>query len=566
MLTRIISSAAAATTRRQLRRFLRLLPQCRTTQQKLLATILRTNRASDFGRRHRFHQLSSYSDFTAALPLANYQYFAPYIDRCRQGETSALFGPSQRIIMFAMTSGTTAAAKYIPVTAATAAAYRRGWHIWGIKAISDHYSPSRLRRILQVTSPHDEQHTSAGTPCGAISGLLAANQKPIVRRLYATPPAVAYIPAPTARYYTIMRLAICHDVGFISTANPSTTVTLARTAEHNATDLIRDLHDGALNDSLDLPTSIRNRLASRLRPNQRRAAELEGLLTQHGRLLPRHYWNLAFLANWTGGTLSLYLPQLTEYYGDTPIRDIGLLASEGRISIPVQDNTPAGILDITANFYEFVPADQYDALDDPDAADTLPDHLTPLTADQLQTGQEYYIFLTNFAGLYRYNLGDRIRVADFQDATPIIEFLSKGAHIASLTGEKLTEKQLVDAVRAVATELSLDMTSFIAAPIFAAPPHYRLYFETSATLDPPRLDKLTQHLDQRLCLANIEYQSKRKSQRLGPIDTHQLPTDYLAQRDQTQIKNNQGRAEQFKHRFLYNAPLHLTEESSHATK
>ena len=534
-------------------------------QNRLLLKILRANQASDFGRRHVFARLGSYADFSHALPLANYAYFTPYIDRCRRGETAALFGPAQKLLMFALTSGTTSAAKHIPVTHAFAQSYRRGWNIWGIKALADHPT-GYLRKILQVTSSPEEYRSEAGIPCGAISGMLARNQKYIVRRYYVTPPEVADIPDAAARYYTIMRFALAQDVGFISTANPSTTVTLARTAEHNATELIRDLHDGTLNDSLDLPTSIRNRLVTRLRSNHRRAAELEGLLTQHGRLLPRHYWNLAFLANWTGGTLSLYLPQLTEYYGDTPIRDIGLLASEGRISIPVQDNTPAGILDITANFYEFVPADQYDALDDPDAADTLPDHLTPLTADQLQTGQEYYIFLTNFAGLYRYNLGDRIRVADFQDATPIIEFLSKGAHIASLTGEKLTEKQLVDAVRAVATELSLDMTSFIAAPIFAAPPHYRLYFETSATLDPPRLDKLTQHLDQRLCLANIEYQSKRKSQRLGPIDTHQLPTDYLAQRDQTQIKNNQGRAEQFKHRFLYNAPLHLTEESSHATK
>lgn len=556
MLTRTIAHIAAITAARQLKQFNRKLPHCPAVQNKLLRKILRANQASDFGRHHNFARIRSYRDFTTALPLANYDYFAPYIERCRRGEISALFGPAQKLLMFALTSGTTAPSKYIPVTAAFAETYRRGWNAWGIKAITDH-PHAFLGKILQIASSPEEFRTEAGIPCGAISGMLARNQKFIVRRLYTTPPESADIPDPAARYYTIMRFALPHQIAFISTANPSTTVTLARTADQNAAQLIRDLHDGTLAADLDIPPAVRVQLSSRLSPHRDRAAELEALLNRHSRLLPQHYWNLAFLANWTGGTLSLYTPQLTEYYGPTPIRDIGLLASEGRISIPVEDNTPAGILDISANFYEFIPAAQYDALDDPDTPPTLTDHLTPLTADQLQVGCEYYIFLTNYAGLYRYNLGDRIRVTDFCESTPMIEFLSKGAHTSSITGEKLTEKQLVDAVRTAIAETSLTITTFIAAPQFANPPHYRFYFESPQPIDPAIVKEFTQRVDEALIQTNIEYQSKRKSQRLGPLTPHQLPPDYLTNRDRTLIAKNKGRAEQFKHRFLYNKPLDI---------
>ena len=521
-------------------------------QNKLLLRIIRANGTSDFGRRHNFASIGSYEDFAQSLPIANYGYFAPYIDRCRRGEASALFGPSQKVLMFSLTSGTTSAAKYIPVTAEFAQSYRNGWNIWGVKALTDHPA-GYLRKILQVTSSAQEFLSEGGIPCGAISGMLAREQKFIVRRYYVTPPEVADIPDATARYYTIMRLAVPEDIGFISTANPSTTVTLARTAERYAGGLIRDLRDGTLSNTMDIPQAIRAKLSGRLRRHRARAAELEDLLSRHGRLLPQHYWNLAFLANWTGGTLSLYLPQLAEYYGPTPIRDIGLLASEGRITICTEDNTPAGILDIGANFYEFIPAEQYDALDDADA-DTLGPGGETILADQLQVGEEYYILLTNYAGLYRYNLGDRIRVIDFRDSTPVIEFLSKGAHTSSITGEKLTEKQIVDAVRTAANELLVDMTNFIVAPIFCDLPHYRLYFEANKAIESAMIEVISQCIDQRLALTNIEYQSKRKSQRLGPLDVQQLPGDFLAKRDQVQIQKNQGRAEQFKHRFLYNTP------------
>ena len=474
-----------------------------------------------------------------------------------RGETGALFGPGEEILMFALTSGTTERAKYIPVTKRSAWHYRRGWEIWGYKAISDH-PDSYLRKILQVSGRDEESRTEAGIPCGSISAILARNQGYIVRRFYATPQVVGQIKDAPSRYYTIMRLAISQDVGFISTANPSTLLALARTGETHAASLIRDVHDGTLTGPGALSQALREGLRPYVRADAGCARKLEQLVEQHGRLLPQHYWDLSFLANWTGGTLGLYLPRLAEYFGAAPIRDIGLLASEGRMTIPMEDNSPAGILDISSCFYEFVPQREIEALGDAEKGPTLSAEVTTLQGCQLEKGQCYYIFLTNFAGLYRYNMGDLVRVVDHVGTTPVLEFLSKGAHSSSVTGEKLTENQVVDAVRHSADALAVPLESFVVAPIWEGQvPHYRLLIASKQPLPRQDLARLGEGVDQRLAQANMEYDSKRDSGRLGQFEARQVAARILADYDEKLMSQNAGRREQFKHRFLYSKPVEL---------
>ena len=48
----------------------------------------------------------------------------------------------------------------------------------------------------------------------------------------------------------------------------------------------------------------------------------------------------------------VYLPQLAEFYGETAIRDHGLSASEGRMTIPLADGTSAGLLDFYHHYFD----------------------------------------------------------------------------------------------------------------------------------------------------------------------------------------------------------------------
>ena len=65
---------------------------------------------------------------------------------------------------------------------------------------------------------------------------------------------------------------------------------------------------------------------------------------------------------WTGGSVGVFLPQLPELYGNVAIRDHGLSASEGRITIPLANNTSAGLLDFYHHYFEFIPVEEHGIL------------------------------------------------------------------------------------------------------------------------------------------------------------------------------------------------------------
>ena len=141
------------------------------------------------------------------MPVADYEYFRPYVEEVKAGRHDALLGAKNRLLMFSLTSGTTAQAKYIPITERFLSDYRSGWQAWGIQAIDAHPGINS-RNILQLSSDYDLFRTPGGTPCGNISGLVAACQKKIVRTMYTVPGVVAKIRDSDAKLYTAMRLAV----------------------------------------------------------------------------------------------------------------------------------------------------------------------------------------------------------------------------------------------------------------------------------------------------------------------------------------------------------------------
>ena len=215
--------------RRHLRAFEAATHNPQDVQDALLKRILTHQTDTDFGRRHRFHEVRSLADFRNQIPIADYDYFEPYIECVRRGEINALLA-DRRVHMFALTSGTTAARKYIPVTDQYLADYKRGWNIWGLRAMRDHKNV-RLRPIVQLSGDHEEFHTEAGIPCGAVTGLTAAMQKRIVHWLYCVPGCVGKIKDAHAKYYLTLRLSLPRKVGMVIAANPSTLVQLAKAGD-----------------------------------------------------------------------------------------------------------------------------------------------------------------------------------------------------------------------------------------------------------------------------------------------------------------------------------------------
>ncbi len=124
------------------------------------------------------------------------------------------------------------------------------------------------------------------------------------------------------------------------------------------------------------------------------------------------------------------------------------------------------MLNVTSHFFEFVAEEERD---DPGK--------TFLTADQLESNREYYIYFTTSSGLYRYDINDVVRVVDFYRRTPVIQFVRKGQGMTSITGEKLTESQVTGALCEVVDANGFDVQHFTACVEWGEPPHYALYAE-----------------------------------------------------------------------------------------
>ncbi|MBN1554690.1 MAG: GH3 auxin-responsive promoter family protein [Phycisphaerae bacterium] len=517
----------------QLLAFLRAHTRTRETQDEWLVEFLAAHAKTDFARDHGLGSVRTYEEFRRAVPIQTYDTLRPYMRRVLEGKTTALLPAHEKVLMFSMTSGTTGEPKHIPVTSRFLADIRRGWNIFGIRTLNKH-KHAWLRPIVQISSSTREQLSPTGVPCGAISGLLAKTQKKIVRRMYVVPHWAAEIADPATRYYTILRFSIGRDVAFLTTANPSSVIKLVETAQRFADRLIEDVHNGTFTPPADaLPKEAKN---VKFRRQSKLARKLQDGIAADGVLLPSHFWQPAFLTHWTGGTLKLYLHRLREFFPGVPIRDIGLLASEGRFSVPLEDETSAGVAEITSNLLEFIPADQHEK--------TNPD---TLRAHELQVGEEYFLVTTNWAGLYRYNLDDRVRVVDFFEQSPVFEFLSRGLHTANITGEKITEHQVVEAMRIARRKTRQAVERFVMQPRFAQTPYYELRMEPDGLADPM---VLAETLDEALGELNMEYASKRKDRRLGPIQPILLPDGALEQAERENIRRRHGRSEQYKHQYL----------------
>jgi len=524
--------------RRKLRQFETACLDPEAVQSALLQHILAKQAATGFGRDHKFASIRTLADYRNNVPIAPYEYVAPYIERVQNGETEALLA-DRRVHMFALTSGTTASRKLIPVTDDYLAAYRRGWNMWGVKMFRDHRGKRiALRPIVQFGGDPDEFRTPAGIPCGNLSGYTAQIQKRLIKWMYVNPAAAFKLKDARSRYYVALRFALGRNVSQFMAANPSTLVALARTLDREKEHLIRDIRDGTLLMDLDLPADIRAILTPKVKANPDLARLLEAAASRTGHLFPKDVWppETIIINTWTGGSMGPYLRQLPQFYGEPPVRDLGLLASEGRMTIPFANSTPSGVLDIWSHYFEFVPEGEIDS-----------PQRTVLGAHELVEGGSYFIVPTTLYGLYRYHISDLVRVTGFFGRTPLVEFLGKGHRFANLTGEKLSEYHVTRAMDAVAKRSPQPISAYSLAPVWDdAAPYYAIFLEEPDATDEPRLKSFLSSLDAALGTENIEYAAKRESGRLGPLRAAIVPAGTWAAWDIARLAKTGGSAEQYK--------------------
>lgn len=444
-------------------------------QNDLLLRILKQNRNTTLGREYDFANISSYEEYKKVVPVNGYEALRSYIEK-QEVEKKPYLNPDHPVL-YAQTSGTTEKPKYIPILKSTISQYRRSQQIVAYTqyaAIPGVYKG----KVLAIVSPAMEGRLDTGTPYGSMSGLIYQSMPGFVHAKYVVPSKVFEIVDTERKYYLIALHALSEkDISMIATANPSTLVKLDKIMNEQSEQLIQEIKE----------------------KNPKRADELQQFLSNKGALIFADVWpNLKSVTIWTGGSCGVLIPALKKKLPpNTCIVEMGYLSSEFRGGITVDVLNNREIPTLHENFFEFV-----------EKNDWVNETPIFLTLDQIEKGKQYYIFVTTQSGLYRYDINDIIEVTGQFNNTPTIHFVQKGRGVTNLTGEKLYEGQLVQAMMKVAEAHGVDFNFFVMLGC-SETLQYTLFIEHEP------LDLFD--LDQYLGGLNIEFYAKRKSRRLNPV-------------------------------------------------
>ena len=387
---------------------------------------------------------------------------------------------------------------------------------------------------LCIAGASVEGTTPGGIPYGSASGMMYESMPGILHRSFALPFSVSHIGDHDLRYYVMARMALARDVSFVVTPNPGTLVRLSETGIRWQERIIQSIRDGVLSTGIPFhpgaaDAQILGQLDAGLKPDRARAAALESVMRRCGRLEPSACWpNLGLLGCWLGSTIGMRAQELDTFFGTrVPRRDIGLLASEGCVTIPDQDDTPAGILALHNNYYEFIPVgDGHDG------------GRQPLRSHELAQGQQYRLILTNQNGLYRYDIDDIVEVQGFYNRTPVMAFIRKGDDVINITGEKLHVNHVMHAVRALQT-VDLTVAAYRVAPNYNTRRHeFMLQLRTDLDAEMLR-SRLLPLLDRALSDTNIEYHAKRASGRLHAPVLHLMDERWVEDDRRHAIRSGQ---------------------------
>lgn len=490
-------------------------------QEEILGQILSAHSQTEYGLKNQFHSCRKPAEFKERIPRQDYESLRSYVERTANGESNIL-APGLPF-MFNLTSGTTSKPKMIPVTAKfdrVGASLMQGWLA---RSILDHKGMFS-GQSLGITSPETEGYTPSGIPFGSTSGRIYKRIPFFLRSTYAVPYWVSEIQDYDERYYAIARLSLELNVTFVTSPNPSTLLRLSNVISSRTPELIRDIHDGSL--------SISDKLVQgnfRRSKNMKRAKELEYFWNASGMLKPRDAWpHMALIGCWLGGTVGSLSTKVRADYGEhVPLRDLGYLASEGRFTLPIEDNTAFGFPDIENNFFEFVPVDEIENT----GGKTLSIH-------ELEEGKSYYLFVTNWSGLYRYDMNDIVEAGPKIGSTPTLRFLRKGRDMGNITGEKLHANQCIEAMQS----LGLDTVFFRFWPDQENSCYHVFIEDEDGRFDPRAIDAA-------LTKMNIEYEAKRKSGRLKDIRLHRMRNGWPEAEKRAALLNGQ-REVQYKWKII----------------
>ena len=455
------------------RNFRKLLGEPEVAQRRALERVLEGARGAAYGQKYGVAKVRTLSEWQDAVPLVTYDELSPWIERVCAGERDVL--TTRPVLMVEPTGGSSAAAKYIPYTAALRDEFNRALSPW----MFDLYTTRpRLLPCATYWSVSPAGRAATRTPGGVPIGFeddteyFGGLERFVMSRLMPVPGSLSRLPDLDAvRAATLVRLLAEPRLGLISVWSPTFLTLLLAFLYQKARALVNEV-PGA------------------------RGRELSALLSRHGELPLAQVWpHLSVVSCWASASAATFIPEMRRLLPGVEVQPKGLLATEGVVTIPLWDQ-PAPVLAVDSHLFEF-----------------LPESGPPRAAHELEVGARYSVVLSTSGGLYRYRLKDEVRVVSHLARTPLLEFLGREPGTTDLCGEKLAEEHVARALSLALEEAGVRARFALVAPWMEAPPRYVLHVESDAP--PEALRRAADSLERALS-ENPHYAYAR---RLGQLES-----------------------------------------------
>ncbi len=436
MIASIVNHAWWAAASPSARRFRRALVDPASAQARILRRIIRANEHTAFGKEHGFASILSQEDFARKVPVRSYDEFTPWIDRVARGEQGVL--TAEAVARLVPSSGSTRARKLIPFTRTLKREFNAAIGPWIDALFREQPTLARGPAYWSITPAI--KHAQVGPiPIGFeddreyLGGVLAT----LVGKAMAVRPEVPRLERlDEFRYATLLSLLRTPNLRLVSVWHPSFWSLLLDELATNWESLLADVASGECSRAGENDHTWLTAL-----PMPRRAKKLAATRPDE---IARIWPDLCVVSCWADAGAASPAHALLDRCQGVTLQPKGLLATEGVVSIPVRDKHP---LAVASHFLEF-----------------LDDQGSVRLAHQLNEGETYEVLLTTSGGLYRYRLGDLVRVNGIVNRTPSIRFVGRCDGVCDLVGEKLNEAFVGSALERWCSLTSMRPTFAMFAP------------------------------------------------------------------------------------------------------
>lgn len=231
--------------------------------------------------------------------------------------------------------------------------------------------------------------------------------------------------------------------------------------EENWRMLLDDMASHAI--QIDMEETLKEKLLAGC-PDAERVQELQTIFSEgfEQPIACRLWKQLQFISGIGGQMYQFQEEALRKYTGEVPIYYYTYTASECMAGAAVEmDKAQYAVLPESA-YYEF-----------------LSEQEEIVSLENVQIGKVYEPVITTFSGLYRYRMGDRIKVVSFAGKAPVFEVVGRVGHILNIAGEKLDEETVRAAVGSFSKQWGLHISDFaLGIDAESLPCGYCLFVET----------------------------------------------------------------------------------------